>query len=561
MAAQYVTLEEAAERLGIPTDEFKRRLKTEWTHLVPMRDGPTLRFRLNQIDELARQMGAVSDPELPLARMEESAEHGSDDFKVSPVARNKPAAKPEEPLLFESSASGDDLFSLSADAPKPAPGSSKSSDSSADSDVRLEAGKAAPAKGKGKGGDPEAIPTEEIALEAGGPSSAVIKGGSSAKLSAPKSSSSSKLSSASHDAGKGLSKPGTGESSEFELSLEADSDDFELQLNTDSSDEVELGSSPIEEAGKRGGKSGINLRDPADSGISLEKGRKPGDSSGKKAGSGKKSDPGKKSGSGVKPGSGKKAAGDSGGDGVDFELSLEPEPAPEQSSGRLSSPKSGARAPVTSDSDSEFELTLDDSGEGSSLEAAAAESGESKGDIFETDFEIPPMADDSGSEAVALDSDTDLEGQSEVEVALDEDDVAADEESGSQVVVLEDESEATPGGRRRKSKVRAAEDEAGDVDLADVEEESASGALRGVKARREEEEEEAETVPGGRPAPAPWGPVPAIILFPALLFITLGGLMGYELLHTMMGYQQPRKPAAPLVRGVAKTLDMDLKDQ
>ena len=62
MAAQFITLDEAAKRLGIPIDEFKRRLKTEWTHLVPMRDGPTLRFRDNQIDELGRQLGAASDP-------------------------------------------------------------------------------------------------------------------------------------------------------------------------------------------------------------------------------------------------------------------------------------------------------------------------------------------------------------------------------------------------------------------------------------------------------------------------------------------------------------------
>ena len=97
MAAQYITLDEAAKRLGIPIDEFKRRLKTEWTHLVPMRDGPTLRFRDNQIDELGRQLGAASDPELPLAAIE-SGEHGSDDFKV-----NAPKAKANisQPAIME----------------------------------------------------------------------------------------------------------------------------------------------------------------------------------------------------------------------------------------------------------------------------------------------------------------------------------------------------------------------------------------------------------------------------------------------------------------------------
>jgi hypothetical protein len=135
-------------------------------------------------------------------------------------------------------------------------------------------------------------------------------------------------------------------------------------------------------------------------------------------------------------------------------------------------------------------------------------------------------------------------------------------------VLLEDEPEvapARPSSARRRQGIAAAD--TGDVDLADVELEegpSASAALRGVRHRRDDEDEdEEETVPSERAAaaPAPWGPLPAIILFPALLIMTLGGLMGYELLHTMMGYQQPQKPAAPLVRGVAKSLDMELRDQ
>jgi hypothetical protein len=546
MAAQYITLDEAAKKLGIPTDEFKRRLKTEWTHLVPMRDGPTLRFRENQIEELARQLGAASDPELPLAGMSDSVEHGSDDFKVDPKTAGK-AKQADDPLVFD--ASDDDIFSLSATEPPKGQPKSTSDSASGDSDVRLEVSKMP--KKKGPSSEPEAIPTEEIALDAG-PSSAVIKGGSSAKLTAPKSS--GKLSAGS-DVAKSLSKKSTGDSSEFELSLEADSDDFELQLNTDSSDEVDLGSSPVEETGGRAGKSGINLKSPGDSGVSLEKG--------------KKSDSGRNL--GKKPDSGKslnkpapKSTTDSDSD-VDFELSLETEP---QSSGRLgkaAGPKSG-KIPVTSDSDSEFELTLDDSGEGSSLEAAALEGEESKGDIFETDFEIPPMTDESGSEAVALESDTDIEHEaaSDDDVAIEEE-VVAEEETGSQVVLLEDDDVPAPkakGGKKKAAPVVDEEEAVGDVDLADVEDEdSASSALRGVKPRRIDDEEEVEIAATGRAAPLPWGPVPAIILFPSLLVLVLGGIMGFELLHTMVGYQQPSKPAAPLVRGVAKTLDMELKDQ
>jgi hypothetical protein len=418
-------------------------------------------------------------------------------------------------------------------------------------------------KKKGSTVDPEAIPTEEIALDASSSSSsAIIKGGSSAKLSAPKSS--GKLS-AGTDVSKSLSsKSGTGDSSEFELSLDADSDDFELQLNTDSSDEVDLGSSPVEEAGGRAGKSGINLKNPGDSGVSLEKGKKSdsGKSIAKKPDSGKglkKPDSGK----GLKkPDSGKglkkpKAESDKDSD-ADFELSLEEEPSSDSFTA-LPGPKSGpkmGKIPVTSDSDSEFELTLDDSGEGSSLEAAAMEGEQSKGDIFETDFEIPPMTDESGSEAVAVESDTDLEHDAS-DVALEEGDVVAEEETGSQVVLLEDEEEAVPKVKGRKK--RPVAEEEGDVDLAEVDEDDASAALKGV--RHDEDEEEAVTMPAGRPAPRPWGPVPAIILFPTFLIVALGGIMGFELLHTMMGYQQPRNPAAPLVRGMAKTFDMELKDQ
>jgi hypothetical protein len=522
MATQFITLEEAARRLGIPAEEFKRRLKTEWTHVVPMRDGSNLRFRENQIEELSRQLGAASDPELPLADLS-SSDPGSDDFKLTPGPKTgkipKSGVKHAEPLAFDGS--DDDIFSLSAE-----PTPSKPTDESTDSDVRLES--ARPSKV-----GPPGIPTEEIALDlGGGPGSAVIKGGSSAKLSAPKSSgkissgdSGKKLSS---DSGRNLGKnKNMGDSSEFELSLDADSDDFELQMTGDSSDEVDLGSSPLDEGG-RGAKSGVNLRNPGDSGIPLEKGRAPGSS-------------------GRSPAPAPKPPID---DSDDFELSLESD------SGEAApvSPKSAPKSPLTSDSDSEFELTLDDSGDSGSLgslEAAALHDDEGKGDIFETDFEIPPMADESGSEAVALESDTDLEGSSEG-VALDDVDVVAEDESGSEAVVLTEDDDAPSSGRRRRSAASR-----------DDEEESASSALAGVRGRRrDDDEDDEEAVPSGAVAPpAPWGVLPAIILFPSFVLLVVGGLMAYELLHTITGYAQPRKPASPLVRGVAKTFDLDVRDQ
>ncbi|MFO0801319.1 MAG: hypothetical protein U0804_27965 [Gemmataceae bacterium] len=519
MATQFITQEEAARRLGIPLEEFKRRLKTEWTHVTPMRDGPNLRFRENQIEELSRQLGAASDPGLPLAGLGQ-AEPGSDDFKLAPgpkTGRVPKAGKPaEEPLAFDGS--DDDIFSLSAEPAKP----KKPTDESTDSDVRLEVPSSKP-----KSGGPN-VPTEEISLDlGGGPGSAVIKGGSSAKLSAPKSS--TKLNAS--DSGKKLSaesgktagkNKNLGDSSEFELSLDADSDDFEMQLSGDSSDEVDLGSSPLDEGG-RAGKSGVNLRNPDDAGIPLDRNRAGG--SGRNLG---------------------KAPPPPADDSDDFELSLEADSSEAEPVSPKSKPQRAApKIPATTDSDSEFELTLDDSGDAGSLgslEAAAIEE-EGKGDIFETDFEIPNLPDESGSEAVALESDTDLEVGSDevpdVDLEMDED------TSGSEAVVLDEEEEEAPAARSGRSRRGATDDD----------------EWAGVGGGRRRQDDDEDDEPVGVAAPAQWGVVPAILLFPSFLLLIVGGLMSYELLHTMTGYAQPRKPASPIVRGIAKQLDMDVKDQ
>lgn len=69
---------------------------------------------------------------------------------------------------------------------------------------------------------------------------------------------------------------------------------------------------------------------------------------------------------------------------ADFELSLDPKPPSSE----------------TKDGDSEFELTLDDS---------SLNEPNDKGGIFQEDFEIPPLDDEDGSEAVSLDDDIDFE--------------------------------------------------------------------------------------------------------------------------------------------------------
>jgi hypothetical protein len=367
-------------------------------------------------------------------------------------------------------------------------------------------------------------------------------------LSAPRSS--TKLTS--EKSGKNLGgkppKAGGGDDSEFELSLDG-SDDFELKLGGgDDDDALDLGEMPKETPGGsrvgRGGESGILSRKPNDTGRSLEGRKDP--KSGSKSGA-----------KGPKSGSLPPLPNAGGGDQeVDFELTLDA--GANVSSTRLGGSSKSKKKLVT-DSDSEFELTLDEPGSGSLEHAALGDSSAevSKGDIFETDFEIPPM-DPSGSEVV---SDT-----TDIEEVLEE-----DSEAGSSEVVLLEDDEDAPRPKGRSSAARLLDDADGDVDLADVEvdveveEESAAGALRGVKDTGADDDEEEELAVAGAAAgvyrPVPWGIWPLLFLLPAFTLTLVGGLMGFELLQTMWGYQQPRKPNAPIVRSLAQQFDMEIRDQ
>jgi hypothetical protein len=469
--AQTYTLEEAAGRIGITPEEFKRRVRTDndFKQLKSFRDGATLRFRTADIDELARTLGAASDPGLQLGKPTTPPDPVTGDY------------------LLPTDNSDDIPLSLSLDDSDPS-GHGLKKKGGSDSDVRLEA-----AKKTNGSGETGAI-TEEISLDVAGPASAKIKsGGSSGKLVAPKSGSAS--------SGK-VPVPAappdmTGDSSsEFELSLDSDSDSFELQLNTDSSEEIDLGSSPTTGTPRAAG-SGLSMSKPADSGVSLEKGKK-------------------------KP----PAADDS--DSLDFELALEPETP--------SKPAPKKKAAV--DSDSEFELSLeDDSGVTENL-AKSLEKDADKGDIFETDFDIPKLdesdsavvasEEDSGSEVVAIDgADTDLEN-SDFDLALDEADVVAeDDESASQVVLVEDEDapEAAHGL---------------------VDEEAAAVVV---------DDEEEELVTAGA-QPAVWTAFPVVMLALSLVIVFLGTLIGFEGARSVWASRQSGKTAAPITEGIAGVVGM-----
>ncbi|MFL5331355.1 MAG: hypothetical protein ACJ8C4_20905 [Gemmataceae bacterium] len=262
--------------------------------------------------------------------------------------------------------------------------------------------------------------------------------------------------------------------SEFDLTLESESDEFDLQLSDDDSEEIDLARG---RKGKRAGDSGINLQDPADSGISLEK------------------------------------------DSSEFELQLESDTPGKKppSSGRLHKPPSSKKLPpqkppsskklpkqAAPDSDSEFELTLD---EGSDPAATAFDSGEQK-DIFETDFELPGL-EDSGTGA-----NTDSELDSDFELNADD----SGDESASEVVAIEEED---------------VED-----DLQPLDEEPAE--LEPVAA--------VEVAPS---KPAEWGALPAVVMSFSVLVMFFVGVMGYELLHSMWGYHTNGKASGVVINTVA----------
>jgi hypothetical protein len=186
------------------------------------------------------------------------------------------------------------------------------------------------------------------------------------------------------------------------------------------------------------------------------------------------------------------------------------------------------------------------------------EQGGEEKDIFETDFEVPALDDDSGSEAVALESDTDLES-SDFDIALDEGDAASEDESASQVVALEEEEEIEEGAETvaRPTRAKGGKKPVAAVELDDDED---FGDLSAVEVE-DEEEEEARPVGAGAPHVQPaWGPVPAIGLLFCFLFLVPVGLMGFELVQGMVGYQSGNKASTPVVKFFANQFGTEVPE-
>ena len=347
---------------------------------------------------------------------------------------------------------------------------------------------------------------------------------------------------------------------------EADTDsssDFDLKPLGDSSSPLDPGSDEkqammgddevgLGELSGAKGASGINLQDPVDSGISLEEG-----------GSDEiEFNLSLDAGHTPKPAPAKDATPDSSsefelslqeddssptdGSSSEFELSLDPEGSSDLAVDDSGSSDLGLEAPAA-DSDSEFELTLDETG-GLSVEEDS--SSEEDKDIFETDFEVPALNEESGSEAVALDeADTDLES-SEFDLSLEGD------ESGSQVVPLEDEEEYEEGAStlQRPAAGAADEDEEGLEDIGEALDEDLD-----QEPALEEEVEPAAVSAAAAPS-AEWGVMPALVLIPCSIVLFVVALMSFEMIQGMWGFHKGTKVSNLVIRAIAKPFDENLPE-
>ena len=77
--AQFYTLEEAARVLGMSPEELKA--KAQQREVRAFLDGGSWRFRVVDVDELARRRGLGSDAELRLSDLEVPAASGGDDLE------------------------------------------------------------------------------------------------------------------------------------------------------------------------------------------------------------------------------------------------------------------------------------------------------------------------------------------------------------------------------------------------------------------------------------------------------------------------------------------------
>ena len=518
---QYLTLEEAAKMLLLSVDDLREMAKKKT--LRAFQDRGSWRFRLQDVEELARKRGINSDPEVRLGEGKkgsaideddevplgkEKSSQGSRGSKTKPPSTPKPGSDSDVRLVLDEDVHLDSDSRMekagrggSKSGPRPSKldgsdsgvrlvtqGDAGDSDvkivpsnkdsggkkpkSPSDSDIRLHD---LPSSAKKKGREDHV--TEEIDLDAeevrlaekkktgkeGGKGKPTMMAGSSLPTQSP-----FEISEPDFD----LDKPKAKGPKKAKDSKVDSSSDFELIPFDASKSPVDPGRGEVpsltddedvtlgsDVARGHGGNSGINLDDPADGGISLEA---------------------------------------DGSDEMAFDLSLDESTLPKRGAKASKSPKkeddssefelsmddsSGELVGERSDganSSSEFELTVDSDADGSSefelsLDASDESSAISTGDS-NSDSEFELTLDDDGGLASAEEEGKDIFEDTNFDVP------ALDDDSGSGAIVIDDadtdlegsdfeislDEDSSTGDSAGSEVVNLDEDEEADKDAATV---------------------------------------------------------------------------------------------
>ncbi len=296
--AQFYTLEEAARVLGMSPEELKS--KAQHREIRAFLDGGSWRFRVVDIDELARRRGLGSDAELRLSDLEvPAAGENLDDLDLSEFqlgaakpdlgnqtmdlsARTSPSGERPE---ADSSAEHDILFDDLSVPPSPVTGSSSviigmqsSGKLPSDSDVRLVPDNV---KGASDSDVRLASPDPDLKQPSDSDVTLIKDDTSDHHFLTPASGSGDTAVRSSPMVGSSAEVPAAESDSDFELNpssdlvdvLQPDSgSDFELSA-LDTSDEFEstpLRPSDSDVTAADPNLSGINLSRPSDSGINLQ---------------------------------------------------------------------------------------------------------------------------------------------------------------------------------------------------------------------------------------------------------------------------------------------------
>lgn len=200
-------------------------------------------------------------------------------------------------------------------------------------------------------------------------------------------------------------------------------------------------------------------------------------------------------------------------DSSEFELSIDDSGSMMSADSQL---EPGSGTELSDDSGSEFELTLDD-GVDNSSEIQLSEGS----DLESSDFELEASESDSGSQIVEVEGggDADMMEQTAEFASADELEVVEDS-SSSQVVAV---------------------DEVGDIEEA-VEEVSEEIV----------EEEETLSPVTATAAETPWGILPALVLIPGVIILSIVSLMSFELMRGLYGYNKGTGFTSVILKPIAE---------